>query len=69
MAEDTDSFTVNLLEVFEHYFRQLGRDVTVHLIALLPRRLGSINVEAGAGAKVVRVVFSLNIETACISVS
>ena len=60
MAKDADSFTVNLLEIFEYYFRQLGCDITVHLVALLPWRLSSINVEAGAGAKVVRVVFSLN---------
>ena len=61
MAKDTDSFTVDLLEVFEDCSRQLGRDVTVHLVALLPRRLSSVDVEAGAGAKVIRVVFSLDI--------
>ena len=64
MSKDTDSFTVNLLEVFEHRLRQLGRDVAVHLIPLLPRRLGSIDVEAGPRAKVVGVVFSLNVQTA-----
>lgn len=53
MAKDTDSFTVDLLEVVEHCLRQLGRDVTIHLIALIPWRLRSIDVEAGAGAEVV----------------
>lgn len=62
MSKDADPFTINLFKVLKHSLRQFLRDVAVHLIALRPRRLSSVNVEACAAAKVIGVVFAFNLE-------
>ena len=42
-------------------------DVRVHVIAIVVGGLCRVNVEARAGAEVVRVVFALDVEAACIT--
>lgn len=42
-------------------------DVRVHVIAIVVGGLCSVDVEACAGAEVVRVVFALDVEAACIT--
>ena len=60
MPEDTDPLAIDLLEILEDGLGELGRDVAVHLIPLVPRRLGSIEIEAGAGAEIVGIVLALD---------
>lgn len=43
--------------------------VRVHVIAIVVGGLCSVDVEARAGAEVVRVVFALDVEAACIITS
>lgn len=62
MAEDTDPLAVHPLEVLEDGLGQLGRDVAVHLVAFIPGGFGGVEVEAGAGAEVVGVVFTFDFE-------
>ena len=64
MPEETDPLTVHLLVVFENRFGELGRDVAIHLIAVVPGGFGCVEVEAGAGAEVVGVVFAFDFEAA-----
>lgn len=65
VSEDTDSRPIDLLEVVEDGFGELGRDVAVHVVAFGPRFFGGVDVEAGARAEVVGVVFALDSEAAC----
>ncbi len=64
MAEDTDAVCVHLLEVVEDGPGELRGDVAVHFVAFAPGRFGRVDVEAGAAAEVVGVVFALDVETA-----
>lgn len=65
MTENAHPFPIHLLEVFEHGPGQLRRDVAVHVIPLVPGRFGRVEIEARAGAEIVRVVFALDLQTAC----
>lgn len=60
MPKDTDSLAIDLLEILEDGVGELGRDVAVHLIPLVPRRLGSVEIEAGAGAEIVCIILPLD---------
>ena len=64
MAKDTDPLAVHLSVVFEDGFGELGRDVAVHLVTFVPGGFGCVEVEAGAGAEVVGVVFAFDLEAA-----
>ena len=65
MSEDAGPILVQFLEVREECFWELFRDVRVHLIPFAPWLLRRVNVEAGTAAKVVCVVLSRNLQTAC----
>ena len=65
VPEDTDPFRVYLLKVVEDGRWHLGRDVTVHLVPLVPGSLCSVKVKARAGAEIVGVVLSLNLQATC----
>ena len=60
MPEDTNPLAIELLEILENGVGQLGRDVAVHFIPLVPRRLGSVEVETRAGAEVICVILALD---------
>lgn len=62
MSKNTDPRPINLWEGRKDRFGQFGRDVTVHVIPLGPRFLRCVDVETGAGAEVVGVVFALDVE-------
>ena len=62
VPRDAHAAGVQLLEVREQRRRQLVRDVARHTVALVPRRLGRVDVEAGAAAEVVGVVFASDVE-------
>lgn len=64
MPKDTNPRTINLLEIVEDGLGKLGRDVAVHVVALRPGFLGRVDVEAGAGAEIVGVVFALDFQAA-----
>ena len=59
VPKDTDPLAIDLLEILEDGLGELGRDVAVHLIPLVPRRLGSIEIEAGAGAEIICIILAL----------
>ena len=62
VAGDGDAAGVQLGEVREQRRGQLVADVAGHLVAFVPRRLGRVDVEAGAAAEVVSVVFAGDFE-------
>lgn len=64
VPEDTDPRCVDLLEGVGDRRGELGGDVAVHVVALGPGFLGRVDVEAGAGAEVVGVVFAGDLEAA-----
>lgn len=59
---DTDATRVQLRESSKDRLRQLLGDVAVHVVAVLVGSLGGIDVEAGAGAKVICVILALDVE-------
>lgn len=59
-----DSAAVKLRKRLEERFRQLVRDVAVHLVTLRPGFFSGIDIEACARAEVVGVVFALDLEAA-----
>lgn len=61
---DTDATRVQLRESSKDRLRQLLGDVAVHVVTVLVGSLGGVDVEAGAGAKVIRVVLALDVEAA-----
>jgi hypothetical protein len=66
MASDANFAGVKLiLERFEDGSGKLFRDVAVHLVVLGPRFGGSIDVEPGASAKIICVVFALDADATC----
>jgi hypothetical protein len=64
VAGDGDAGAVELFELREECFGELVGDVAVHVVALVVGLLGGIDVEAGAGAEVVALVFALDVEAA-----
>ncbi len=64
VAADTHPLPVELGELREQCGWQLVADVAVHVVALAPGRLGGVDVEAGARAKVPRIVFAVNTQAA-----
>lgn len=64
VSSDTDPARVQLLrESSEDSLGQFLGDVTVHVVASVVRSLSGIDVEAGARAKVVRIILTLDVET------
>ena len=56
---------IQLSKGLEERFGQLVGDVAVHAVVCGPGIAGGVDVEAGAAAEVVGVVFALDLETAC----
>lgn len=63
MSEDAHPFRIDLFEVVENGLGELGGDVAVHFVSLAPRRIGRVDVEAGAASEVVRFVFAFDLQT------
>jgi hypothetical protein len=64
VTRDGDARAVELFELREERFGELVGDVAVHVVALVVGLLGGVDVEAGAGAEVVALVFALDVEAA-----
>ena len=63
VSEDADALPVHLCEILENGAGKLRRDVAVHSVPFVPGGFGRVDVEAGAAAEVVGVVFALDFET------
>lgn len=66
VAHDANARTVELFERGENGLGQLLGDIAVHFVSLRPGFFGGVDVETGAGAKVVSLIFALNLETSCL---
>lgn len=53
VAGDTDATGVELWESIKDNLRQLLSDVAVHVVAIVVRGLGGIDVEASTGTEVI----------------
>lgn len=56
---------IQLWERLKHHARQLLRNIAVHIITLVIRRLGGIHVKARARTKVISFILALDVQTAC----
>lgn len=65
VPRDGDVGSVELVKGGKERLGQLLRDVRVHFVVLGPRFLGRVDVEAGAGAKVVGLILALDLQAAC----
>ena len=63
VPENADAVRIHLLEVVEDGFGELRGDVAVHFVSFVPGGVGRVDVEAGAAAEIVGVVFALDLET------
>ena len=63
MSKNADSLAIDLFKILKYSLRQLGCDIAVHLISLRPRLFSGINIESCTAAKVIGVVFTLDLET------
>lgn len=61
MPRNANPPLIDLRERRKHSLGQFLGNVGVHVVAVVVGRLGSVDVEAGAGAKVVCVVFAFNV--------
>ena len=61
MARNANPSLIDLRERRKHSLGQLLGDIGVHVVAVVVGRLGSVDVEASAGAEVVCVVFAFNV--------
>jgi hypothetical protein len=64
VAGDRYAGAVELFELCEEGFGKLVGNVAVHVIALVVRLFGRIDVEAGARTEVVALVFTLDVQAA-----
>lgn len=64
VARDADTGWVEFLERGKHRPRQFLRYVAVHVVSLVVRGLGGIDVEAGSGAKVPRIILAFDVQAA-----
>lgn len=65
VAGDTNAVGVQLRESAKDSLRQLLGDIAVHIVAVVIRGLGGIDVEAGSGAEIISIILTLNVEAAC----
>ena len=63
VTSDANPARIQLRESSKDSLGQLLRHVAVHVVSVVVRGLGSIDVEAGTGAKVPRIVLSRNIQS------
>lgn len=64
VASDTDAVGVQLRESTKDSLRQLLGNVAVHVVAVVIRGLGGIDVETGSGAEVICIILALDVEAA-----
>lgn len=64
VAGDTDAVGVQLRESTKDGLRELLGDIAVHVVAVVVRRLGGIDVKPGTGAEIVCIILALNVEAA-----
>lgn len=69
MTSNTHPPSIELGKRCKNSLGQFLGHVRVHVIAIVVGGLCSVDVEARAGAEVVRVVFALDVEAACIITS
>lgn len=61
VTRDAHSAGVDLRKRLEDRLGQFVRDVSVHVVAGVVGSLGSVDVKASSGAKVVSVVFAFDV--------
>lgn len=61
MPRNANTLLIDLRERRKHSLGQFLGNVGVHVVAVVVGRLGSVDVEAGAGAEVVCVVFAFDV--------
>lgn len=61
VSRNADPPLIDLRERRKHSLGQLLGDIGVHVVAVVVGRLGSVDVEASAGAEVVCVVFAFDV--------
>jgi hypothetical protein len=66
VTSNADSAAVKLLEVREQSFWELLGDVGIHVVALIPRLLGRVDVETSTGSEIVRIVLALDLQASCL---
>ena len=62
VASDTNSVAVEFLEMCEQSFWEFLGDVRIHVVALVPWLLGRVHVETRTGAKIVRIILTLDFQ-------
>ncbi len=65
MPSDTDAIRVDLIESLEDCLGQLFGNVGVHVVIGRPWGGSCIDVEAGAGAEVVAIIFAFDANSTC----
>lgn len=64
MPHHTNPLPIQHLKPLPQLPRQLLRDITIHMIPLPPGLPRRINIKPGPSAKIIRVVFAFDLETA-----
>lgn len=59
---DADTTRIQLREGRKDRLWKLLGHIAIHIVATVVRRLCGINVETGASSKVIRVIFSLDVQ-------
>lgn len=65
VTSDAHFAGVELGESSKDGLGQLFGDIAVHVIAVVVGGVGGVDVEAGTGAEVIRVVLAFNVQTTC----
>ena len=63
MPRDTNSTGVKLIECSEEGLGKLLCDIGIHIVTLVVGRLGSIYIESCAGAEIIGIVLSFDVES------
>lgn len=63
VTRDANPARVQLRESSKDSLGQLLRHVSVHVVSVVVRRLGGIDVETGAGTEIPRIVLSRNVQS------
>lgn len=63
VTSDANPACIQLRESSKDSLGQLLRHVAVHVVSVVVRRLGSIDVETGAGTKIPRIILSGNVQS------
>lgn len=64
VTSNANPASIQLRESLEDNLGQFLSDIAIHIIALVIRSLGSINVETGARAEIISIILALNVQAA-----